>query len=355
MCARVDPVAQHGGGGGELDARVHALALGSVLGACAPRRARRPRRGGATVSVRYSSPCALSRARGARAPPRAARRRRRRSTSSPRGSRARSGARVPRLDDRPQRAVAVADDAAVRAGLERARTRGPSPPRPRSGASRRARRASSLVSSGGVAGRGRARRRRSRRALARAAAAASPVPRGSSWTATSTPVVDASRASGEATTTSGSGAELRARPRSPSRRARRPSSGWRCFGVDERMRVPSPAAMTTAASRRIDHGSDGWGARIRTWDRGTKTRCLTTWLRPIGGRSFRPAVVRTGTGSAIHGEDRRRGPARSQPRRTREDARPPRRAPARRAAIQAIWYGRCRTSASRPADRVEAR
>src|SRR5205823_4559471 len=23
-----------------------------------------------------------------------------------------------------------------------------------------------------------------------------------------------------------------------------------------------------------------WGARIRTWDRGTKTRCLTAWLRP---------------------------------------------------------------------------
>src|SRR5580765_6875105 len=23
-----------------------------------------------------------------------------------------------------------------------------------------------------------------------------------------------------------------------------------------------------------------WGARLRTWDRGTKTRCLTTWLRP---------------------------------------------------------------------------
>jgi hypothetical protein len=31
------------------------------------------------------------------------------------------------------------------------------------------------------------------------------------------------------------------------------------------------------------HGSDGWGARIRTWDRGTKTRCLTAWLRPIVG------------------------------------------------------------------------
>jgi hypothetical protein len=27
-------------------------------------------------------------------------------------------------------------------------------------------------------------------------------------------------------------------------------------------------------------GMNGWGARIRTWDRGTKTRCLTTWLRP---------------------------------------------------------------------------
>src|SRR6266516_1377869 len=26
------------------------------------------------------------------------------------------------------------------------------------------------------------------------------------------------------------------------------------------------------------HG--GWGARIRTWDHGTKTRCLTTWPRP---------------------------------------------------------------------------
>src|SRR4051812_5652641 len=24
----------------------------------------------------------------------------------------------------------------------------------------------------------------------------------------------------------------------------------------------------------------GWGARIRTWDDGTKTRCLTAWLRP---------------------------------------------------------------------------
>src|SRR5262245_62268667 len=32
------------------------------------------------------------------------------------------------------------------------------------------------------------------------------------------------------------------------------------------------------------HVENGWGARIRTWDRGTKTRCLTTWLRPINSR-----------------------------------------------------------------------
>src|SRR5262249_47794740 len=30
---------------------------------------------------------------------------------------------------------------------------------------------------------------------------------------------------------------------------------------------------------RLDAGGC-WGARIRTWDRGTKTRCLTAWLRP---------------------------------------------------------------------------
>ncbi len=24
----------------------------------------------------------------------------------------------------------------------------------------------------------------------------------------------------------------------------------------------------------------GWGARIRTWDGGTKNHCLTAWLRP---------------------------------------------------------------------------
>ena len=33
----------------------------------------------------------------------------------------------------------------------------------------------------------------------------------------------------------------------------------------------------------------GWGARIRTWDHGTKARCLTTWPRPSeSGRRVYP-------------------------------------------------------------------
>ncbi len=37
----------------------------------------------------------------------------------------------------------------------------------------------------------------------------------------------------------------------------------------------------------------GWGARIRTWGRGTKTRCLTTWLRPTN------TIVSTWPGQAL--------------------------------------------------------
>src|SRR4051794_8669755 len=64
---------------------------------------------------------------------------------------------------------------------------------------------------------------------------------------------------------------------------RRPSSGCRCFGVALFMRVPRPPAITTAArsSAMVSvSGRRGWGARIRTWDHGTKTRCLTAWPRP---------------------------------------------------------------------------
>src|SRR5438067_58478 len=109
---------------------------------------------------------------------------------------------------------------------------------------------------------------------------ASPVPSGVSCTATSTPSY-ASDVSGDATTTT------RPTPASSAVRTtqstiRRPSTGCRCFGVALLMRVPRPPAITTAARSFDMSGENGWGARIRTWDHGTKTRCLTTWPRPTG-------------------------------------------------------------------------
>src|SRR5438067_900628 len=93
----------------------------------------------------------------------------------------------------------------------------------------------------------------------RAAAMASPVPRASGCTATVTPTcATASSVCGEVTTTSGSAPSARAVSITQST-SRRPSSGWRCFGVSERIRVPRPAAMTTAASLRSFTG-DGAGA-----------------------------------------------------------------------------------------------
>src|SRR5579885_383141 len=92
---------------------------------------------------------------------------------------------------------------------------------------------------------------------ARAARTASPVPSGCSCTATSTPV-KLPRASAEVTTTTGSAPAARAAAITQSTR-RRPSSGWRCFGTAERMRVPSPAAMTTAAIG--DWVTSGWLGR----------------------------------------------------------------------------------------------
>src|SRR2546425_137033 len=81
--------------------------------------------------------------------------------------------------------------------------------------------------------------------LSRAARRESPVPSGRSWTATSTPS-SASAASGESTTTSGSAPSGRTASTTQSTR-RRPSRGCRCFGVEDFIRVPRPAAMTTAA------------------------------------------------------------------------------------------------------------
>src|SRR5581483_1246398 len=60
--------------------------------------------------------------------------------------------------------------------------------------------------------------------------------------------------------------------------------------------------------RCVDHRGvwDGWGARIRTWDRGTKTRCLTAWLRPTSrgvyggyGRSVNRKISAAIASSAI--------------------------------------------------------
>ncbi len=116
----------------------------------------------------------------------------------------------------------------------------------------------------------------------RAERTASPVPSGFSWTATSSPS-NRPLVSGEATTTT------RSTPASCAARItqstiRRPSSGCRCLGVALFMRVPRPPAITTAARSSAMSGDEsGWGARIRTWDHGTKTRCLTTWPRPIRG------------------------------------------------------------------------
>ena len=137
------------------------------------------------------------------------------------------------------------------------------------------------VRSGGRRDRARARRRRNRRASTSAVATASPVPRASPARPPRASSY-ASRVSGDATTTSGDAFSGRAVSSTQST-IRRPRSGWRCFGVAERMRVPRPAAMTIAERRSGVVHREGWGARIRTWGRGTKTRCLTTWLRPTAG------------------------------------------------------------------------
>ena len=94
---------------------------------------------------------------------------------------------------------------------------------------------------------------------------------------------NATAVSGEATTTSGSAPSARP-PRPPSRPCGGRAAGggaWAsrnasaCLG-----RRPSRLLRATSRSR----VADGWGARIRTWDHGTKTRCLTAWPRPIEGR-----------------------------------------------------------------------
>ena len=53
----------------------------------------------------------------------------------------------------------------------------------------------------------------------------------------------------------------------------------------------------------------GWGARIRTWDHGTKARCLTTWPRPSeSGRRVYPAARSRREVSRLPGRARRSAP-----------------------------------------------
>ena len=70
-------------------------------------------------------------------------------------------------------------------------------------------------------------------------------------------------------------------PRAPSRRA-----GARGAGAGASASRSASACRGLRPSRLLRvcpwsrSAKDGWGARIRTWDHGTKTRCLTTWPRP---------------------------------------------------------------------------
>ena len=148
----------------------------------------------------------------------------------------------------------------------------------------------------------------------RAAATASPVPRGSAWTASSPPASERRARparSGEQTTTSGVRPERPARRRAPSRRARRPEQRVEVLRAAGRIRVPRPAAMTTAASGEVTDRY-GWGGRIRTSGHGTKTRCLTAWLRPIAASRIRVSGARRRRrrgrrhAATTHGEDDRR-------------------------------------------------
>src|SRR5438132_1421367 len=107
---------------------------------------------------------------------------------------------------------------------------------------------------------------------------ASPVPSGVGCSAISTPAYESAE-SGDATTTTRSTPASCADFTTQST-ILRPSRGCKCFGVALFMRVPRPPAITTAARVFAMSDEDDWGARIRTWDHGTKTRCLTTWPRP---------------------------------------------------------------------------
>ena len=246
----VDPVAQRGRRGGELGARVHALGLVRVGGDVsddALAAADEVAHGVGQVELALG----VVRGRAGRARARAGRPGRRRSRSCTRRARAaRESRRRPRRSPRTVPSAA-ADDPAVRADvrrLEGEHGRGGvlAPVRldellEQLGRQKRrvAREDEQLARA--VADRAAARSGRRRRSRA-----AAPAPRRRR-------PANASRLSGEAITTSGSGPSGRAASSTQST-MRRPRIGCRCFGTAERMRVPSPPAITTAASEVFGHG-----------------------------------------------------------------------------------------------------
>ena len=158
---------------------------------------------------------------------------------------------------------------------------------------------------------------------------ASPVPSACSCTAVVSPA-KSSAVSGETTTTSGVRLERPGSLDDPVDHA----------AAQDRMQVlgRGRAHACPPASGHDDgcelgagfgHGRHvGWGARIRTWDHGTKARCLTTWPRPSeSGRRVYPAARSI---RAISGGRAGARPAQPPPERRRRRSRGRRRTRARR-------------------------
>ena len=114
----------------------------------------------------------------------------------------------------------------------------------------------------------------------RAARTASPVPRGFSCTATAKPSKSSLRLRcGDDDHRIGAGVDCRRQhpvDHAPAEHRMEELRDGRAHPRAE------PGGHDDCCDRGICHSGrvDGWGARIRTWDRGTKTRCLTAWLRP---------------------------------------------------------------------------
>src|SRR3954471_22467644 len=115
----------------------------------------------------------------------------------------------------------------------------------------------------------------------RAARSESPVPRGFGCTATFIPS-NAWTASGATTSTSGS-APVGCTAATTQSTRRRPSSGCKCFGVADFIRVPRPAAMITAARSGIKLGRQDSN---------------------LGSRDQNPLPYHLATPHQIHGEER---------------------------------------------------